>query len=88
MFVQPEQMDRITNAHCYSVCPTCTKHNIGGSFGLSKPRKLSFVCKAVSIVIKFINSVLKICRNNELVSQFKALSAVNCRKYVLNQGLS
>ena len=29
MYVKPEQkLNRITNAHCYSVSPTCTKPNV------------------------------------------------------------
>jgi hypothetical protein len=33
IYVLPEQkLNRITNAHCYSICPTCTKPDIGGSF--------------------------------------------------------
>ena len=32
MYVLAEQkLNRITNAHCYYVCPTYTKPNVGGS---------------------------------------------------------
>ncbi len=52
MFPQPEQkQNRITNAHCYSVRPTCTKPNVISSASYS-----FFVacCIVLSIIFGFV----------------------------------
>ena len=67
MFVKPEQqLNRITNALCYSDCPTCTKPHVVCWLFLGVVSILSsYICKRLSFCfVEFENSFLLLIRSH------------------------